>query len=153
MNQIEAFMSEALLEAASAGRTGEVPVGCVVVNGEGEIIGRGQNLPVHSEDPTAHAEIVAIREGARFLGNYRLTGCSAFVTLEPCPMCAGALVQSRVERVYFGAKDHKGGGLVSRYGIGTDGTLNHSLQVVGGILEEECASLLREFFKNRRSDR
>jgi len=152
MNQIEAFMGEALLEAECAGKEGEVPVGSIVVNSEGEIIGRGRNGSVHTGDPTAHAEIVAIREGARFLKNYRMTGCSLFVTLEPCPMCAGALVTSRIERVYFGARDPKGGGLVSRYGIGSDGTLNHSLQVVGGVLEDECASLLREFFTIRRVD-
>ncbi len=147
---IENLMREALSEAEKSRNTGEVPVGCIITDGSGTIIGRGHNSPVASTDPTAHGEMIALRNAAKKQGNYRLPGCLAFVTLEPCPMCAGALVHARIARVYFGTKDLKGGGLVSNYGIGTDGKLNHEIEVVGGILEEECQRLLKEFFRAKR---
>jgi tRNA(adenine34) deaminase len=146
----EDLMREALREAEKSLEKGEVPVGCVITRVDGKIVGRGHNTPLSSVDPSAHAEINALREAAKNLGNYRLPDCLAFVTLEPCPMCAGALVNGRIKEVYFGAKDPKGGGLVSLYGIGTDNRLNHSVVVVGGILEEECQRLLREFFRAKR---
>lgn len=149
-NVIENLMREALSEAEKSRNTGEVPVGCIITDGSGTIIGRGHNSPVASTDPTAHGEMIALRDAAKKQGNYRLPGCLAFVTLEPCPMCAGALVHARIARVYFGTKDPKGGGLVSNYGIGTDGKLNHEIEVVGGILEEECQRLLKEFFRAKR---
>lgn len=147
---LEYLMGEALSEARKSLEIGEVPVGCVVTDPDGLIIGRGHNTPIDSVDPTAHGELLALREAAKYRENYRLPGCLAFVTLEPCPMCAGALVQSRIRRVYFGAKDPKGGGLVSIYGIGTDGRLNHEIEAVGGIREEECSQLLKEFFSVKR---
>lgn len=149
-NEIEALMREALKEAERSLAKGEVPVGCVIAGADGKIIGRGHNTPLYSADPTAHGEINALREAGKALLNYRLTGCHAFVTLEPCPMCAGALVHGRIKRIYFGASDPKGGGLISLYNIGTDDRLNHRIEVVGGILEKECQNLLREFFKAKR---
>lgn len=139
------FMAEALAEARLASRAGEVPVGAVVVLG-GEIIGRGKNSPISSNDPTAHAEILALREAAQKLGNYRLVGATLYATLEPCAMCMGAALHARVARVVFGAKDPKSGACGSVYNIGSDGRLNHSVEVSSGVLGEEAALLLREFF-------
>ena len=145
----EFFMREALSLARSAECLGEVPVGAVVVC-DGQIIGRGFNSPIGESDPTAHAEIAALRDAARGLDNYRLPGCELFVTLEPCAMCAALLVHARIDRLVFGAFDPKAGAVVSRYRIGSDGLLNHSFTVTGGVLAEECGRLLREFFQNRR---
>ena len=147
-----AFMREALAEAFLAEESDEVPVGAVVVL-EGKIVGRGHNQPISSVDPTAHAEIVAIREAARKLGAYRLPGAILYVTLEPCVMCVGAIVHARIATIKYGARDEKAGALGSVYDIGRDGRLNHRIEVQGGLLEDECASKLRDFFKRRRVPR
>ena len=149
--QDEFFMKLALAEARLVARRGEVPVGAVVVDQAGQVLGRSGNRPIELHDPSAHAEMLALRQAAAALNNYRLTGCTIYVTLEPCPMCAGAMVHARLAKVVFGAEDPKGGGLVSRYRIGTDGLLNHALELEGGVLAEEAASLLRDFFKERRN--
>lgn len=145
-------MREALREAEKGLREDEVPVGAVVVCG-GEIIGRGHNRPISTNDPTAHAEILALRKAARRIKNYRLTGCDLYVTIEPCPMCAGAMVHARIARLFYGAPDPKGGGVASLYSIGADGRLNHTFRAQGGILEEESRELLRAFFRKRRGQR
>jgi tRNA(adenine34) deaminase len=144
------YMEMALAEARLVMARGEVPVGAVVVDPEGRVIGRSGNRPIEINDPSGHAEMLAMRQAASELNNYRLTGCTVFVTLEPCPMCAGAMVHARLSRVVFGADDPKGGALVSRYRIGNDGLLNHNLSVEGGVLAEEASCLLRDFFKARR---
>lgn len=144
------FMREALREAEAAARKGEVPVGAILVSEEGDLLARAHNQPISLCDPTAHAEILALREGAKRLGNYRLLGTTLYVTLEPCPMCAGALVYARVKRLVFGARDAKSGACGSIYNIINDERLNHRLEVISGLLEEEAAKLLRDFFKIRR---
>ncbi len=146
-------MREALKEAEKAAHKGEVPIGAVVVGPSGEIIGRGYNQPIGLCDPTAHAEIIALREAAKCLGNYRLLGCEIYVTLEPCPMCAGALVYARLKRLVFGAQDLKAGACGSVYNIVQDKRLNHQLEVAGGLLAEECRALLQAFFRLRRGAR
>ncbi len=128
---------------------GEVPVGAVVV-WEGEVLAGAGNSPLGSSDPTAHAEILAIRAAAAKVGNYRLEGASLYVTLEPCLMCIGAILQARIRRLVFGAKDPKGGAVVSLYRIAEDRRLNHIVEVRGGVLEEECGELLRAFFREKR---
>lgn len=143
-------MREAIDEAARARARDEVPVGAVVVL-DGKIIGRGHNQPIASKDPTAHAEILAIREAARALGAYRLPGAILYVTLEPCVMCVGAAIHARIASIRYGARDEKAGALGSVYDIGRDGQLNHRIEVIGGIMEEECALMLRDFFKQRRA--
>ena len=148
--QDERFMQAALKEARRAAADGEVPVGAVVVLGE-EIIGRGSNRSIRDHDPTAHAEIVALREAATRLGNYRLTGCTLYVTTEPCAMCAGAAVLARIERLVYGCDDPKAGAVRSLYRIADDARLNHRIDVTGGVLAEDCAALLRDFFEKRRS--
>jgi len=147
----ERFMRLALREAARAARAGEVPVGAVLVDSAGEVIARGHNRPVTGHDPTAHAEIVALRRAARRLGNYRLTGTTLYVTVEPCAMCAGAIVHARVARVVYGAPDPKGGAARTLYRILDDPRLNHRAEVVGGVLEAESRELLQRFFRERRS--
>jgi tRNA(adenine34) deaminase len=144
-----AFMREALAEASIAASKGEVPVGAIVVI-DGKIIGRGHNLPISSKDPTAHAEIVAIREAARIVDAYRLPDAIMYVTLEPCVMCVGAMLNARIARVVYGARDDKAGALGSVYDIGRDGMLNHRFEVVGGVMEAECAEMMRAFFQARR---
>ena len=148
--QDEIFMNMALAEARQVARRGEVPVGAVVVDPAGLVVGRSGNRPIELHDPSAHAELLALRQAAATLRNYRLAGCTIYVTLEPCPMCAGAMVLARLARVVFGAEDPKGGGMVSRYRIGSDGRANHVLTLVGGLLAEEAAGLLRNFFRERR---
>ncbi len=128
---------------------GEVPVGAVVV-WEGEVLAGAGNSPLGSSDPTAHAEILAIRAAAAKVGNYRLEGASLYVTLEPCLMCIGAILQARIRRLVFGAQDPKGGAVVSLYRIAEDRRLNHIVEVRGGVLEEECGELLRAFFREKR---
>ncbi len=145
------FMKAALREAARAAERGEVPVGAVVVR-DGAILARGSNRPVASSDPTAHAEIVALRRAARKAGNYRLPGCDIYVTVEPCAMCLGALVQARVRRLVYGAADPKAGALESVMTFAFE-RLNHRPEVVPGVLAEEAARLLREFFRERRRAR
>ena len=142
-------MREALELADAAEAAGEVPVGALVVC-RGEIVGRGANRPIASGDPTAHAEIVALREAARRLGAYRLTGAELYSTLEPCAMCAGALVAARVERLVFGARDLRFGAVRSKFRIADSDLLNHRLQIVEGVLAEECVRRLQAFFRVRR---
>lgn len=144
------FMSEALELAAKAEASGEVPVGAIVVY-QGQIIGRGYNRVITDLDPSAHAEMVAVREAARHLGNYRMLDTTLYVTLEPCPMCAGMLVHSRVRRIVFGAYDEKTGAAGSLMNIAQDARLNHQLEVSGGIMADACAQRLADFFKHRRA--
>ena len=143
------FMRAALDLAAQAAEAGEVPVGAVVVR-DGRVIGRGFNRPITSNDPTAHAEIVALREAAAAEGNYRLPGCELYVTLEPCAMCAGAMVHARIARVLYGAADHKTGACGSVTDPFADTRLNHHTRVTGGLLADEAGTLLQEFFAARR---
>ncbi len=144
------FMQEALAEARQAGSCGEVPVGAVVVL-EGRIIGRGFNQPIMRHDPTAHAEIMALRDAAARLGNYRLPECELFVTLEPCLMCSGAMMHSRLRKVVFGAADPKTGVAGSVLNVFEEPRLNHHTQITGGLLAEECGRLLSGFFAARRN--
>lgn len=144
------FMREALSLAQQGAAGGEVPVGAVVVK-DGLIIGRGYNQPISSHDPTAHAEIVALRDAAKSLGNYRLTDCHLFVTLEPCVMCAGAMLHARIARVVYGARDPKTGACGSVIDLFAEGRLNHHADVTGGVLAGEAATLLQAFFSSRRS--
>jgi len=143
-------MREALAEARRAAELGDVPVGCVIVE-DGEIIGRGANEREALADPTAHAEIVALRDAAARKGTWRLDGCVMFVTLEPCPMCAGALVNSRIETLVYGATDPKAGACGTLFSIPTDPRLNHTLEVVPGVLASPCARALTAFFRKLRS--
>jgi len=145
----ESFMRLALEQARLAADAGEVPIGAVAVSG-GEVVGRGFNRPIGAVDPTAHAEVIALREAARTLGNYRLTGVDLYVTLEPCLMCVGALVHARVGRVVFGAREPKTGALVSAVQALEIPTLNHRFEIVEGVLEAECRDLVQAFFRERR---
>jgi tRNA(adenine34) deaminase len=143
-------MAQALIEARKALAAGEVPIGAVIVNSEGELIARGFNHPISSHDPTAHAEIMALREAALRAGNYRLTGMTLYCTLEPCVMCAGAIVHARISRVVFGAFDPKAGAAGSLYSVLSDTRLNHQPEIVSGVRESECRNLLQEFFSWKR---
>ena len=143
-------MREALALAREAGAAGEVPVGAVVTC-NGEIVGRGFNQPIISHDPTAHAEIVALRDAAKRLGNYRLPGCELFVTLEPCVMCTGAMFHARIARVVFGARDPKTGAAGSAIDLYAESRLNHHTEIVGGVLAFDCGELLSSFFAARRT--
>jgi tRNA(adenine34) deaminase len=145
----DSYMREALALAREAQAAGEVPVGAVVVVG-GAIVGRGRNAPVASNDPTAHAEMLALRQAAAAIGNYRLEQAAVYVTLEPCPMCAGALVAARVKALVFGARDLRFGGVRSKFRIADSELLNHRVEIVEGVLAVECVELLREFFERRR---
>ena len=145
----ETFMREALELARAAAATGEVPVGAVVVKG-GAVIGRGYNRPIVSHDPTAHAEILALRDAAARLGNYRLDGCELIVTLEPCAMCAGAIMHARIARLVYGAGDPKTGACGSVVDLFADTRLNHHTAVEGGVLADICGAALQEFFLERR---
>lgn len=142
-------MRHALIEASRARALGEVPVGAVVVH-NGVIVGRGCNQPISAVDPTAHAEILALREAARLLGNYRLSGATLCVTIEPCLMCVGAMIHARIGLVVYGAAEPRAGALVSSARAHETPGLNHRLEVVGGVLEEECRLLMLEFFKAKR---
>lgn len=139
----------AIEEALRASHEGEVPVGAVLVS-EGEVVARNHNRSVSFNDPTAHAEILVLREGASLLGNYRLTGCELYVTIEPCPMCAGAIVHSRLRRLIFGVRDAKGGGVRSLYRLLDDQRMNHQVSVTEGILAERCQEVMQAFFNARR---
>jgi tRNA(adenine34) deaminase len=143
------FMEEALCLAREAEANGEVPVGAVVV-ADGEIIGRGSNAPISLSDPTAHAEIQALRAAAQTIGNYRLKDSTLYVTLEPCPMCAGAMVHARVAQLVFGCTDPRSGAAGSVFDLVQTDTLNHRMDVRSGILEDECRDLLQTFFRSRR---
>jgi tRNA(adenine34) deaminase len=145
------FMREALAEAQAAADAGEVPIGAVAVL-NGQIVGRGQNRVLRDLDPTAHAEIVAMREAARTLGNYRLVDCELFVTLEPCAMCSGAMIHARLQRLVYGARDPKAGAAGSVLEVLNHPRLNHQMEVTEGVLSEECGELLREFFRQRRAE-
>lgn len=149
-SQDTTWMQLALREAARAAAEGEVPVGAVVIR-EGRLVARAHNRPVHLSDPTAHAEVLALRRAARKLGNYRLIGCSLYVTIEPCAMCAGAIIHARIERLIFGVHDPKAGAAGSALGVINHPKLNHSVELQSGILEEACASLVRDFFSHRRT--
>ena len=144
------FMREALQLARQAEAVGEVPVGAIVVK-DGAVIGRGFNAPISRHDPSAHAEMMALREAARHLGNYRLVGCELFVTLEPCVMCVGAMFHARVARVVFGARDPKTGACGSVVDLFAEQRLNHHAEVSGGVLAEECGLVLSNFFAMRRA--
>jgi len=145
-------MELALTEARRAREQGEVPVGAVVVGPDGTVWGRGFNRPIGASDPTAHAEIVALRQAAQGAGNYRLPGCTVYVTIEPCLMCVGALLQARVGRLVYGAADPKAGAVESLYDIPGDQRLNHRMEVTGGIQAEACRALMQEFFRARRGE-
>ena len=149
MTTDEQFMQEALHLARQGAVRNEVPVGAVLVLAD-EIVGRGWNAPIAPPDPTAHAEIRAIREAAVRLGNYRLTGTTLYCTLEPCVMCAGALVAARVDRLVFGARDLRFGGVRSKFRLADSDLLNHSVEIVEGVLAVDCVELLRSFFEVRR---
>jgi len=143
------FMSLALREAQRGLREDEVPVGAVVAQ-DGRVVARAHNRPIHLHDPTAHAEVLALRRAAKKLGNYRLNDCTLYVTIEPCAMCAGAIVQARLGLVVFGASDPKGGAAGSVLRILNHPRLNHRVAVVRGVMAEDCAMILREFFRSRR---
>ena len=143
------FMADAIAEARRAEAEGEVPVGAIAV-ADGQIVGAGHNQPITLIDPTAHAEILAIRAAASTFKTYRLTAVSIYVTLEPCVMCVGAMVNARIARVIYGARDEKAGALGSVYDVGRDGRLNHRFEVVAGVMEAECTAIMREFFRARR---
>lgn len=148
--QDEAWMRLALAEAAQAPATGDVPVGCVVVGPDGQVLGAGRNAREADGDPTAHAEVVAIRAAAGTLGSWRLDGCTLVVTLEPCTMCAGAIVLARLPRLVFGAWDPKAGAVGSLWDVVRDRRLNSRPEVVSGVLAEPCSALLRTFFEDHR---
>jgi tRNA(adenine34) deaminase len=149
MNNDQAFMGVAIEEAVAALAVDEVPIGAVVVV-DGRVIARAHNSSILLQDPTAHAEILAIRRAADHVKNYRLVGATLYVTLEPCVMCAGAIIQARIARVVFGAYDPKGGAATSLYSILHDDRLNHTAVVTGGIREEECRKILSRFFRQKR---
>ena len=142
-------MKMALEEARRAEEEGEVPVGAVLVH-NGQVISQGRNRPISLSDPTAHAEILALRDGASRIGNYRLLGSTLYVTIEPCIMCAGALLQARIQRLVFGAGDPKTGGVQSLYSLLEDQRFNHRVEVTAGVLLEECREILQQFFQKRR---
>jgi tRNA(adenine34) deaminase len=150
-NVHEPFMQVALEEARWAAAAGEVPVGAVVVLG-GTVVGRGHNRPVATSDPTAHAEVEALRAAGRHVGNYRLTGATLYVTVEPCVMCAGACLHARIEALVFGAPDDKAGAIVSRARVLDEPAWNHRVRVTGGVLAAEAGELMQAFFRTRRAE-
>jgi tRNA(adenine34) deaminase len=145
------WMAEALAEARRALAIGEVPIGCVIVRPKAGIIGRGYNRRIIDRDPTAHAEMVALRQAAAAAGDWRLNDCTMYVTLEPCPMCAGALVNARLARLVWACDDPKAGAVRSLFQLCQDPRLNHQVQLTGGVLAEECAALLTSFFRAQRA--
>ncbi|MFK8053262.1 MAG: tRNA adenosine(34) deaminase TadA [Woeseiaceae bacterium] len=145
----EFFMQQALALAVLAGKNDEVPVGCVVVIGD-QVVGRGANAPLQTHDPSAHAEVIAIRDAGQALNNYRLSGATLYVTLEPCMMCAGAIVHARIGTVVFGASDPKSGVLGGAVDVSMSAASNHRFEVVGGVCQDESADLLRTFFRQKR---
>lgn len=149
MDKNKAFMAEALKEAALAAEMGEVPIGAVIVRGD-EIIAAAHNLVETSKDPTAHAEMLAIRQAAERLGGWRLTGCHMYVTVEPCSMCAGAIVWARIEKLFIGTDDPKGGACGSIFNIPQEKKLNHYTEIETGLLREECSEIMKTFFKKLR---
>ena len=143
------FMQQALKCAQKAYEKDEVPVGAVIVK-DNKIISKGYNKSITSKDTTAHAEIIAIRKACKKLNNYRLNDCSIYVTIEPCSMCAGALIHARIKNIYFGAKDIKTGACGSIFNIANSNKLNHNINIFGGLLEQDCAKIIKQFFKNKR---
>ena len=150
MSGHERYMREALSEGKNALLAGEVPVGSVVVSADGQIVGRGFNQPIGANDPTAHAEILAVRDAARFLGTYRLNGTTLYVTVEPCPMCAGALIHSRVDRLVYGTPEPKAGAVFSAMQMLDHSALNHRIEIVSGVLENKCREMIQDFFGEKR---
>lgn len=148
-----AFMQRALALAELAEQNGEIPVGAIVVALDGTIIGEGWNSVIYLNDPTAHAENLAIRQAGNQLNNYRLNECTLYVTLEPCPMCAGAILHSRIKRVVFGAMDYKTGAIGSRFHLFEDYKMNHLPLVLGGVLKQECSDKISRFFQRRRAEK
>lgn len=146
------WMREALRVAAEAATLGEVPVGACIVAADGRLLALAGNRTRIDCDPTAHAEIIALREAARAAGNYRLTGAVVYATIEPCAMCAGALVQARVRRLVYGAPDERAGAVHTQFGIGTIDSLNHQMEITSGVLETECRAIMQAFFRARRRD-
>ena len=149
----EKMMRYALNLAGKAEALGEIPVGAVLVDDSGNIIGEGWNLSIVQSDPTAHAEIIALRDGAKHLQNYRLLNTTLYVTLEPCTMCAGAILHSRIKRLVFGASDYKTGAVGSRFHFFDDYKMNHTLEITSGVLAEECSQKLSAFFQKRREEK
>jgi tRNA(adenine34) deaminase len=149
MNADTQFMQEAVAEARASAAAGEVPIGAVLVH-NGTILSRSGNRTIRDCDPSAHAEIVVLREAARLLGNYRLAGTTLYVTIEPCSMCAGAIIQARVPRLVYGADDPKGGAVRSCFEILSNSRLNHQVEVTSGVLAADCAAILQSFFAERR---
>lgn len=152
MDEDAVYMGLALEQARLAATEGEVPIGAVLVC-DGAVVAHGRNAREGAADPTAHAEMIVIREAAERLGRWRLSGCTLYVTLEPCPMCAGALVNARIDRLVFGAADPKAGAIGTLYDLSADARLNHTFEVRGGVLEDECGQILTEFFRNLRERR
>jgi tRNA(adenine34) deaminase len=144
------YMTEALIEARAAGARDEVPVGAVLVADDGDVLAKTHNLTIHDCDPSAHAEILALREASRKLKNYRLLNTTLYVTIEPCVMCMGAIIHARVARLVFGAADPKWGAAGSLYNLAADRRMNHQLEIVAGVLEGECRAIMQEFFKSKR---
>ena len=144
------FMRLALDEARKAGERGEVPVGAVIVDEHQNILSAAGNNSIADSDPAGHAEMIAMREAGRKIGNYRLLNTTLYVTIEPCVMCAGAMIHARISRLVYGAKDPKAGGVVSCYQVGSDSKLNHQLTIEGGVWADECSTLLKGFFKKKR---
>jgi len=151
MHSDELWMEEALREAQRALASGEVPVGAVVVH-DGRVVGRGWNHPITAHDPTAHAEILALREAGQTIGNYRLLDCDLYVTVEPCAMCAGAITHARIRRLVYGAEDAKAGAVHSMFQVLNHPKLNHQVEVSSGVLAARCMDLLQSFFRERRSE-
>lgn len=151
MHSHEFYMNKALQEARKAYTMGEIPVGAVVVSSEGSVLSKAHNEIIIRHDPSAHAEIIALRKAARILKNYRLNKTRIYVTIEPCVMCAGALIHARVDEVIFGVGDPKWGGLTSLYQLGNDDRLNHRLKIISGVLETECGKIIKRFFQEKRS--
>ena len=151
MKDDEKFMRLAIEQALEAGRLGEVPIGAVITDSSGKVISIGHNLRETTKDPTAHAEVVAIKKASQNINSWRLEGCTLYVTIEPCVMCIGAIVLSRISRLVFGARDPKAGAVVSLYKIGTDDTLNHKVEYTEGVCEKECSRLLTKFFADLRA--
>jgi len=152
LNQDEYWMEQALFHAEKAAMNGEIPVGAVLIANSGVLAAAG-NSPIHSQDPTAHAEIIVLRNAAAKQKNYRLPGTTLYVTLEPCIMCMGALIHARIDRLVYGATDPKTGAATSVYNIGNDGLLNHKVEICGGVFAKRSSDLLKTFFKSRRKEK
>jgi tRNA(adenine34) deaminase len=146
----EAWIRAALEQAEGSEAAGEVPVGAVLLDRDGNVVARGQNRVIRDHDPTAHAEIIALRAAGEVLGNYRLSGCTLYVTLEPCAMCAGAMVHARIARLVFGAFDPKAGAVSSAMNVLNHPRLNHQIELTAGLMREECGAVLSRFFQSRR---